>query len=79
MAHTYIVSSDTALGDAVTIVGSVDGIVVTVQASLSAMKELNQLGGNSAVKAYVASIMLAAAIPPTPVAVTQLPVGTFVL
>lgn len=79
MAHTYIVSSDTALGDVVTIVGSVDGIAVTVQASLSAMKELNQSGGTNAVKAYVAGIMLSAAIPPAPVAVAQLPTGTFVL
>jgi len=86
MAHTYIVSSATYIPGVpgpdpqVTIVGSVDGVAVTVQVWLSAIQQANSSGGITAVKNLVAPIMLAQAAvntPPAPVAPVQLPTGTF--
>jgi len=84
MAHTHVVSSATYMpGPAdpqVTIVGTVDGIDVTVQIWLSAIQQAQQKGGLTAVKNLVAPIMLAQSIvnqPPAPVAPVQLPTGTF--
>lgn len=86
MAHTYIVSSAQYVAGVpgpdplVTIVGSVDGIAVTVQVWLSALAAANTAGGLTAVKNFVAPLMLAQSIansPPALVAPTQLPTGTF--
>lgn len=79
MPNTYVVTSNTAVGDQVTIAGTVDGIPVTVGCWLSHLQSLRQNGGLAAVRVYVASLMLAQAAPPPPVVVTQLPTGTFVL
>ena len=73
MAHTYIVSSNTAIGDLATLVGTVDGIPVEVNYWLSHVQGMTL----AQAKTYAASIMLAAAIPAAPVSVVQLPVGTF--
>lgn len=84
MANTYVVSSATYLptipDPPVTIVGTVNGIPVTVQIWLSAITAANTAGGITAVKNLVAPVMLSASIvvsPPAPVAPVQLPTGTF--
>ena len=84
MSHVYIVTSaNYTPGTAdpqVTVVGTVDGIPVTVQAWLSAIVAASTAGGITAVKNLVAPLMLAASVvvsPPTPVAPVQLPTGTF--
>lgn len=86
MAHTYVVSSAQYVAGVpgpdplVTIVGSVDGIAVTVTIWLSALAATNTAGGLTAVKNLVAPLMLAQSIansPPALVAPTQLPTGTF--
>lgn len=88
MAHTFVVSQATAVGDVATIVGTVDNVptagpvAVTIQMNTSALVQANGSGGLAAVKALVAPQMLAAAIAaglPTaaPATVTQLPTGTF--
>lgn len=86
MAHTYIVTSATYIPGVpgpdplVTVVGSVDGVSVTVTVWLSALQAANQAGGLPAVKNLVAPIMLAQAAlnsPPAPQAPVQLPTGTF--
>jgi hypothetical protein len=86
MAHTYVVSSATyipgsALDPQVTIIGTVDGIDVTVLLWLSAIQQANAIGGITAVKNLIAPIMLSQAnlvSPPPPQAPAQLPTGTFV-
>jgi hypothetical protein len=82
--HVYNATSVTYIpGPAdplVTIVGTVDGTPVTVQAWLSALVHAYQVGGVSAAQSLVAALMLAAAVivsPPAPVVVTQLPTGTW--
>jgi hypothetical protein len=86
MAHVYVVTSSTyVLGvpgpdPLVTVVGSVDGIPVTVQVWLSALAAALAQGGVAAVKNYIAPIMLAQSVsnsPPVQVTPTQLPTGTF--
>lgn len=86
MAHTYVVSSAQYVAGVpgpdplVTIVGSVDGIAVTVTIWLSALAAANTAGGLTAVKNVVAPLMLAQSVansPPALVAPTQLPTGTF--
>lgn len=86
MAHTYVVSSAQYVAGVpgpdplVTIVGSVDGIAVTVTIWLSALAAANAAGGLTAVKNVVAPLMLAQSVansPPALVAPTQLPTGTF--
>lgn len=84
MAHTYIVTSSTYVPNVpdplVTIVGSVDGINVTISMWLSSIIQAQQAGGLAAVKNLVAPVMLAQSItnaPPAPVAPVQLPTGTF--
>lgn len=85
MAHTYVVTSSTYVPNTpdplVTIVGTVDGINVTVSVWLSSITQAQQTGGLAAVKNLVAPIMLSQSItnaPPAPVAPVQLPTGTFV-
>ena len=86
--HTYVVSSATAVGDIVTIVGTVDSvpttgpIAVSIMMNLSAIVAANTQGGITAVKNLVAPNLLAAAqelgLPQAaPPVVTQLPTGTF--
>jgi len=89
--HTYVVTSAKyipgSLADPlVTIVGSVDGVAVTVTINLSLIVAANTSGGISAVEALVAGIMLPQAILNSPAtfvsaqtAPAQLPTGTFVL
>jgi hypothetical protein len=87
MAHLYVVDSatfipsqDPNVDPPVTIIGTVDGIAVTVQVWLSAVKQANQSGGFAAVKNLIAPIMLAQAVinsPAAPVAPVQLPTGSF--
>jgi hypothetical protein len=80
MSHVYVVSSSTYIpGPAdplVTVVGTVDGVAVTVTCWLSVLRQANQSGGIAAVKNFIASIMLAA-LPAPPVAPVELPTGTF--
>ncbi|HZS43349.1 MAG TPA: hypothetical protein VFA52_04000 [Candidatus Paceibacterota bacterium] len=86
--HTYVVSSasyvplnDPNADPLVTIVGTVDGVDVTVQIWLSAIKQAAQSGGMAAVKNLIAPIMLNQALinnPPPPQQPVQLPTGTFV-
>lgn len=73
MAHTYVVTENTALGDTATLVGTVDGIAVTITYNLSAIAGLTL----AQAKNFIAPIMLNAAIPPAPATVSQLPTGTF--
>jgi hypothetical protein len=76
MAHTYVVATNTAIGDTATLTGSVDGIPVTIQYYLSALQGMT-LGQ---AKTFVANLMLQAAIPNAPISVasvTNLPIGTF--
>jgi hypothetical protein len=84
MPHTYVVTSATYVpGPAdpqVTVIGTVDGIPVTVTLWLSAVVAANTAGGITAVKNLVAPLMLAQALivsPPAPTAPVQLPTGTF--
>jgi len=85
VAHAYVVSSATYIpGSApdpqVTIVGTVDGIPVTVQTWLSAVTAANTAGGLAAVKNLVSPLMLAQAginSPPAPVQPAQLPTGSW--
>lgn len=80
--HTYVVSSVTAVGDAATIVGTVDGTAVTVPGSASQLSAiLASTGGLTALETFVAGSMLAAAIKSGLVqpVVTQLPTGSFTL
>ena len=85
MAHTYVVTSATyipgsALDPQVTIVGTVDGVDVTVNLWLSSIQQANTAGGITAVKNLVAPVMLSQALinnPPPPQAPAQLPTGTF--
>jgi len=80
MSHVYIVSSATYIpGPAdplVTVVGTVDGVAVTVTCWLSVLRQANQSGGIAAVKNLIAPIMLAA-LPAPPVSPVELPTGTF--
>lgn len=73
MAHTYVVSSNTAQGDQATLVGTVDGIAVTITYWVSHVTNFTL----AQAKNFIAGLMLAAAIPSAPVNVTQLPTGTF--
>lgn len=73
MAHTYVVSTNTAIGDNATLTGTVDGIPVTVNYSVSATTGFSV----TQAKNFIAPLMLAQAIPPTAVTVVALPVGTF--
>ena len=86
MAHVYVVSAATYVpgipgpDPSVTVVGTVDGISVSVQVWLSSIQQANTQGGLTAVKNLVAPIMLAQSVvnsPPAPVAPVQLPTGTF--
>ena len=90
MAHTYVVSSATYTPGVpgpdplVTVVGSVDAVSCTVTAWLSYLQSLytaagGGVAGMTAVKNYIAPLMLAAAFPPAPASPTQLPTGTFTL
>ncbi len=73
MAHTYTISSMTAMGDQLTVVGSVDGQSVTVQTWLSAIAKLPSA---AAVQGFLAPLMLAA-LPQTEVSVLSPAIGTF--
>ncbi len=63
MAHNYSIDSATKDNDLVTVVGSVDGISVTVTCWFSALQPLNL----AQKRATVAALMLAQAFPPAPV------------
>ena len=73
MAHTYVVTSNTAVGDLATLVGTVDGIAVSVSYWVSHVQPMT----NANAKNFIAALMLAQAIPSAPITVAQLPVGTF--
>lgn len=85
MANAYVVTSATYIpGSApdpvVTIVGSVNGVPVTVQMWLSSITQANTSGGITAVKNLVSPAMLAQAnlnTPPAPQAPAQLPTGSW--
>jgi hypothetical protein len=88
MSHVYVVTSSSYIPSvagippdpAVTVIGSVDGIAVTVTFWLSAVTAAFNEGGQSAVNNLIAPVMLAQSIlnsPPPPVIPTQLPTGTF--
>jgi hypothetical protein len=88
VTHTYVVSSATGLGGVATITGTVDNIPstgpipVTIQISLGDVLAINGSGGLAALEAFVAPLMLKAAIAaglsvPAPVPIAQLPTGTF--
>ncbi len=88
--HAYVISSATGFNNVATVVGTVDNIpstgpvAVTVQVSLGDVLVINANGGISALKAFIAPVMLSAAVKaglsiPAAVAVTQLPTGTFSL
>jgi hypothetical protein len=85
MANTYVVSSASYIAGSapdplVTIIGSVNGIAVTVTVWLSALVQANTAGGLTAVKNLIAPIMLSQSAqnaPPAPTVPTQLPTGTF--
>lgn len=85
MAHAYVVTSATYIPGSspdpqVTVVGSVDGIPVTVQLWLSAIQQAQAAGGITAVKNLVSPIMLAQAQinqPPAPTPPAQLPTGSW--
>lgn len=85
--HSYTVTSNSYVPGVpgpdplVTIIGSVDGVAVTVQLWKSAYDQANAQG-LPALEALVAPIMLAQAIqnqPPAPVAPVNQVTGTFVL
>ena len=71
MAHTYVVITNTFIGDNGTITGTVDGTPVTVGYSVSATTGFTITQS----KNFVAAIMLAA-VPPVP-QIGSLPTGTF--
>ncbi len=73
MAHTYVISSMTAVGDQLTVVGSVDGQSVTVQTWLSALAKLPSA---ASVQAFLAPLMTAA-LPQAAVSVPSSAIGTF--
>ena len=71
--HVYVITSNTYIGDLGTLVGTVDGVPVTVNywvSSTTGMTITQQ-------KNFVAALMFAAAFPPQPVASGTLPGGTF--
>lgn len=87
MAHTYVVTSNSYTPGVpgpdplVTLIGTVDGIPVTVQIWKSAYDQA-RLVSLAALEALVAPIMLAQSIqnqPPAPVAPVNQITGTFVL
>lgn len=87
MSHTYVVTSNSYIplpppaDPLVTIVGSVDGIPVTVTLWLSAYNAALSVG-LAALEALVAPIMLAQSIivsPPPPVAPVMQITGTFTM
>lgn len=87
MAHAYVVTSATYVpGPAdpqVTVVGTVDGVDITIQVWLSALTKAWGAGGSAgltAVKNLVSPIMLAQAQinnPPAPQAPASLPTGSW--
>jgi hypothetical protein len=74
MAHSYAITSNTAVGDQATLVGTVDGIPVTVNYWVSALTSLTE----DQQKAYLASLMDAQVFPPQPSSVS-LPATAFTL
>jgi hypothetical protein len=76
MAHTYTITSAVSLNGICTITGTVDGFPVTIALLLSA---ITALPNTIAVQAFIAPLMLAAAIatgaisPPAP---TTVPTAT---
>lgn len=72
MAHTYVVITNTAIGDNGTLTGTVDGVPVTCGYSVSATTGMTV----TQQKNFVAAIMQAA-LPPTPLVSVSLPTGTF--
>lgn len=85
MANTYVVTSASYIpgispNPTVTIIGSVNGIAVTVTIDLDSIVIASNSGGITAVKNVVAPLMLQQSIinaPPAPQAPVQLPTGTF--
>jgi len=83
--HNYVVTSatyapDSASDPIVTIVGTVDGIDVTVKIWLSAIDQIRAKGGLAAVKNLVSPFMLDQAIknnPPVPIPPVNLPTGSW--
>lgn len=73
MAHTYVVTSNTAVGDLATLVGTVDNTPVTINYWVSHVQPMTAANA----KNFIAGLMLAQAIPPAPTVVAQLPTGTF--
>lgn len=84
MAHAYVVTSATYIPGSssdpvVTVVGSVDGIPVTVQVWLSAVQQAEAIS-MAALKNFISPIMLAQAQanqPPAPTPAAQLPTGSW--
>lgn len=63
MAHVYIVTSISHLGDNAVVTGSVDAIPVSVNCNWSA---ITQQPNTASFQAFIAPLMLAQAIPPAP-------------
>jgi hypothetical protein len=72
MAHTYVISSVSSVGDYLTVVGTVDGVSVTVNTWVSAAPSL---ASAIAFRNFITPMMLAA-VPQTPATYAILQ-GTF--
>lgn len=66
MAHTYVITGISHLGDVATVTGTVDGQPVTVGCNWSA---ITGLPNTAAVQAFLAPLMLAQALPTQPTVV----------
>lgn len=58
---SYVISSATYIGDKATIIGTVDGTSCTIILSESNIQAIYEISGTTALEAYIAPIMLAAA------------------
>lgn len=63
MAHTYVITSVSSVGDALTVTGTVDGVPVTINTWVSAVPSL---ASAITFRNFITPLMLAAT-PPTPV------------
>jgi hypothetical protein len=80
MAHTYVITSAVSQGNTCTVMGTVDGFVVTIYVPLLS---LTSLPSTAAVQNLIAPMMLANAVaqgliaPTTPTVVQVTAAGTF--
>lgn len=77
MAHTYVVTSATVNSLFTVVVGTVDGVAVSVNIPTTLVAAA-QASGLAALEVLAASYMGPAAFPPVPVIISSpLPTGTF--